>query len=55
MALCQVLYVVYEQCCTDSLNRLSVTATTKIRKYKANYVLQYTFFNFFESPFIFKL
>jgi len=50
LALCQMLYALYEQCSTDSSNRLNVTATKNIRKNKATYVLRYTFFIFSKAP-----
>jgi len=34
LAFCQVLYVPYEQCSTDSLNKLNVTATKRYEKIK---------------------
>jgi len=41
-----VLYVLYEQCSTDSSNRLNITGTKKVWKDKEIYVLQYTFLIF---------
>jgi len=49
LALCQVLYILYEQCSTDSSNRLSVTTMKNIRKNKATYVLRYTFLIFLKA------